>query len=227
MVSVASNLSRPGRRACVTPALGPFNVTGFRSCAHVPSCRTVAALSVFVLCVTRSGRQRGKRYLGPLFFCDGHFHIISSYSEPGQTFIGLPGGPISSIPFPSHVCLLAKTFSTSPPLDPLTPDIHLIHSINRTQFSLSRGLVFFLRPPASSISSKEVYRMFHNYSQDSLELTQPETCFVGSPIPSAVLFRSVPVLVLVAGSLRIDVIALPLECPRELILDPRYLQVGS
>ena len=93
----------------------------------------------------------------------------------------LPDGPICSIPFPSHVCLLAKTFPTSPPLNPLTPAIHPPHPIYYNAHTHSPRLVawlrFFLRPPASSISSKEVYRMFHNYSQDSLEFTQPEMCF--------------------------------------------------
>ena len=110
VVSGSSDRSRSGRRACVASALGRFGVTSLWSYAHVPSCRTVAALSVFVLCVTCSGRQRGR---DPLAVCSLVMAIFTS--SPIQSVVRplsvSPDGPISLIPSPSHVYPLAKTFS--------------------------------------------------------------------------------------------------------------------
>ena len=130
--------------ALVSPLRWPASVSlPFWSHAHVPYCRTVAALSVFVLCVTRSGRQRGRRSLGRLFFGDGHFHIIS-YSERGRTFIGFARWFYSFHPLP-----LTRLFSRQ---DFFPPDPHSIHSplafissilLTHPVLALLCGFVFF------------------------------------------------------------------------------------
>jgi len=125
----------------------------------------------YMCCVVRcSTGKRGRDFLAAWFLVMAIF-TSSPYSKHGQTFFRLSRWSSFSDPLP--VCLLAKTFHT-PPLNPLTPGIHLIHLLTCAALVLSRSFVFCSRPPANSISSKEVYRMFHNYSQDSLEFTQTE-----------------------------------------------------
>ena len=72
-------------------------------------------------CALILGEATRKRFLGRLFFGDGHFHIISPCSEHGQTFTGFARRPNFFDPLPLTFAFSSRLFPTSIPLTPTHP----------------------------------------------------------------------------------------------------------
>jgi len=100
----------------------------------------------FCVCVVcySLGEATRKRSLGCLFFSDGHFHIISTYSERGQTFIGFARWSHFFDPLPLTRSPFRQDFFPPHPHSIHSPlAFILIHSINAHSSCFVAWLRFF------------------------------------------------------------------------------------